>query len=38
MALEFRTVNVTDLMIGNPKAVTQTFPDDHPPAKAKRPN
>lgn len=38
MALEFRPVNTIDLMIGNPRTVTPTCPDDHAPAKAKRPN
>ena len=38
MALEVRPVNAIDLMVGNPKAVTPTCLNDHPPAKAKRPN
>ena len=38
MALEFRLVSAADVMIGNPRAVTPTHPDDHLPAKAKRPN
>ncbi len=38
MALEYRSVSAADLMIDNPKAVTPPYPDDHPQAKAKRPN
>ena len=38
MAPEFRSVSTADVMVGNPRALTLTCPDDHPPAKDKRPN